>query len=77
VYSIFNPQKKKTEIKNGIEKFGKNCHLPRLSIITTTNMCIWIFSYMLDGFLLCFSERLLLLPSPEMARKKKQQREEA
>lgn len=24
--------------------------VPRLSIITTTNMCIWIFSYMLDGF---------------------------
>lgn len=33
----------------------KNCHLPRLSIITTTNMCIWMdFSYMLPPLLSSF-----------------------
>jgi hypothetical protein len=80
VYSIFNPPKKKNKRKkrfgnnkkNGIGKFGKNCHLPRLSIITTTNMCIWIFSYMLDGFLL-YAELSMLLSDG----KKKQQKEEA
>lgn len=48
-------------IKSGIEKFGKNCHLPRLSIITTTNMCIWIFSYMLDDSPMLSTQTLVLL----------------
>lgn len=70
VYSIFNPQKRREKgaleiIKKGIEKFGKNCHLPRLSIITTTNMCIWIFFLYARWFFYAFALNSLLLGDGE------------
>lgn len=52
---------KKTELRNS----EKNCHLPRLSIITTTNMCIWIFFLYARWFSYAFALNSLLLGDGE------------
>jgi hypothetical protein len=56
-----NNMEKEEKKRNGIEKFGKNCHLPRLSIITTTNMCIWIFFLYARWLFYAFSSSFELL----------------
>lgn len=70
--NIKNKKKKTFEFyrnKKEIEKIGKIAISPRLhSIITTTNMCIWFFSYMLRYD---FAMLLLLLPSSSGTKSKK------